>query len=58
MTSCLLVKASRRIVAAADGRLSVDDATKSFDTARKIRACRQLAVSTFGRCPRAVWLGW
>jgi hypothetical protein len=22
------------------------------------RACRQLAVSTFGRCPRAVWLGW
>jgi len=23
-----------------------------------LRACRQLAVSTFGRCPRAVWLGW
>jgi len=37
MTSVLLVKASERIVAVADGRLSLDDGTVSFDSTAKIR---------------------
>lgn len=37
MTSVLLVKAPRQIVAVADGRLSVDTKTVSFETAEKIR---------------------
>lgn len=37
MTSCLLVKAPDRLVAVADGRLSVDKRTVSFDSALKIQ---------------------
>ncbi|QTC88445.1 hypothetical protein [Brevundimonas pondensis] len=36
MTSCLFAKAPDRIVAVADGRLSVSDEVISFDTAKKI----------------------
>jgi hypothetical protein len=36
MTSCLLAKANDRLVAVADGRLSVSDTTLSFDTVAKI----------------------
>lgn len=37
MTSCLLVKAPRRIVAVADGRLSYGATQQSFERAQKIR---------------------
>lgn len=37
MTSCLLVKAPDRLVAVADGRLSIDEATVSFDSTLKIQ---------------------
>jgi hypothetical protein len=36
MTSCLLVKAPDRLVAVADGRLSIDETTVSFDTTMKV----------------------
>lgn len=36
MTSCILLKASDRVVVVADGRLSVSPTTVSFDTAAKI----------------------
>lgn len=37
MTSCLLVKSKRRLVAVADGRLSRDDASQSFNEISKLR---------------------
>jgi hypothetical protein len=37
MTSCLLVKSSKRLVAVADGRLSRDDNSQSFNETRKLR---------------------
>ena len=36
MTSCLLVKADKRLVAVSDGRLSRDDNTQSFNSTRKL----------------------
>ncbi len=37
MTSCLLVKSKKRLVAVADGRLSRDDTSQSFNATRKLR---------------------
>lgn len=37
MTSCLFVKAPDRLVAVADGRLSIDESTVSFDSTLKIQ---------------------
>jgi hypothetical protein len=36
MTSCLLVKSDKRVVAVADGRLSRDDQTSTFNSTRKL----------------------